>query len=95
MNRKRFTITPQQVDLLIRAASMAGDEGILVASAAAISAQAMRRRGWVQLVNQRDSPSAAGYLVFITAEGREELASYEKRATKHHDKLAVPEGLSS
>ena len=95
MRRRTIPLTSQQASLLTRAAFLAGDEGVLVESYAAISAQSLRRRGWVKLINQRSSAKASGYLAFITPEGREELDRYEKRATKHHDKLAVPEGLSS
>ena len=93
--RKRNTLSPPQIDLLTRASSIEGDEGVLVESGGAISAQALRRRGLVKLVNQRSSGNAAGYLVFITPDGTEELARHEKQGTKHHVNCAMPEGLSS
>jgi hypothetical protein len=82
MSRYRArSLTPKNLGLLSRAASIEGDEGVVVNGGAAISAQALRRRGLVHLVNQRDSAERAGYLVFITPEGREELARSKQKGT--------------
>ncbi len=74
MSRTRsYPLTPKQVDILSRAATTPSDEGLIVEHSDAISAQSLRRRGWVKLVN-RSMEHAAGYRAFITDTGREELA---------------------
>ena len=92
MTRRVQPLTIKHLDLLARASIAIGDEGVPVGGSEAISAQSLRRRGLVKLANRRATEGINGYLAFITTEGREELARYEKRATRQHaDKSDLPE----
>jgi hypothetical protein len=76
MARKEWKITETQLGLLRRASGAAG-EGVLVQGPEAISAQSLRRRGYVQLASRdRQHNGSVNYLAFITDAGRLELSRH-------------------